>query len=198
MADQMSDMGMTIDEIEERSSDPTFGATKLRDIFLFERLTDDELEHLYKKGDLKRLKKNTHVVVEGEPTRGMYILFFGKVSVYKTDPVTNSLVRLAILESGANFGELSLFDSHPRSATVACESSCLIFQLDAEVFNEFLLERGQNVQVRFYQTCAEELAQRVRTLNSDYISSQQLLWKHALRRKDQDGTTASPASRKAG
>lgn len=181
---EAGDIGLTLDEIIEYSADPEWGAGLLKDIFLFERFTRTELEAMYKIAVKRKIKKNNHIIVEGEPSRGMYILLFGKVSVYKTDPTTNSLIRLAILEAGSNFGELSLFDQAPRSATVAAESNCFIFQLAAEAFNEFLEEQGEDLKVRFFQTCAEELARRFRVLNGDYLSSQQLLWKYALRRKD--------------
>jgi CRP-like cAMP-binding protein len=190
MAD-VGEIGLTLDDIIEHSADPKWGAGLLRDIFLFEKFTDDELVEMYKIGLKRKVKKNNHIIVEGEPTRGMYILLFGKVSVYKADSSTNSLIRLAILEAGSNFGELSLFDEAPRSATVAAENNCFIFQLDAEEFAKFLDEQGEDLKVRFYQTCAEELARRFRVLNGDYISSQQLLWKHALRRKDEGEKSGS-------
>ena len=186
MPDNSQNFGLSLDEIVERSLDSTWGVELLRDIFLFERFTDSELQEVYKIADLKKVRKNNHIIVEGEPTCGMYILLYGKVSVYKTDTTTNSLVRLAILDAGANFGELSLFDDAPRSATVAAESHCFIFHLDAKTFNEFLIQQGDVLKVKFYKTCAEELSRRFRGLNGDYMASQQLLWKYALRKADQD------------
>ena len=169
-------------ELLQRFKDPHWGAQKLKDISLFGRFTDDELAMLYSIGKLIHLRPKANAVIEGEPTRGLYILLLGRVSVYKTDPTTGSLARLALLEEGANFGELSLFDNAPRSATVAAETVCYLFSLDADSFNKFLAEAGDDLQVRFFKTCAEELAVRFRRLNGDYINSQQLLWKYALRR----------------
>jgi CRP-like cAMP-binding protein len=168
--------------------DPETGARRLKGISLFARFSDEELKALYAIGKLVILKPKSNAVVEGEPTRGMYILLHGRVSVYKTDPTTGSMVRLAILEEGANFGEISLFDTAPRSATVAAETMCYLFQLDAEDFNAFLDKTGPELQVRFFKTCAEELAVRFRTLNGDYLNSQRLLWKYALRRGGDDKT----------
>ena len=36
------------------------------------------------------------------------------------------------------------------------------------------------------EECAEEMAERFREQNEDYIISQQLLWKHALRKSNED------------
>lgn len=154
----------------------------LSEISLFARFTPAELAELTMIGHVVRLKVGAHAVIEGEPTRGMFILLSGSVSVYKSDQGTSTLARLATLEEGAHFGEFSLFDSAPRSATVAAETPCALFELDAQDFHKFLEAKGGDLQLRFYRTCAEELALRFRTLNGDFISAQRLLWKFALRR----------------
>jgi len=178
-----SDLSHDPAQLVLRFKDPTYGAVRLKDVFLFTRFTEAELIPLYRLGRLVRLKAKAHAVIEGEPTRGFYILLHGRVSVYKTDPVTGGMVRLAILEEGANFGELSLFDNAPRSATVVAETGCYLFQLDFDAFSGFLAQATDDLRLRFYQTCVEELAVRFRLLNGDYINSQQLLWKYALRKE---------------
>lgn len=172
------------EKLMARFRDPVWGAGKLKDITLFGRFTDQELARIYAIGKLVKLLPQINAVIEGEPSRGLYIILHGKVSVYKTDQVSGNLTRLALLEDGANFGELSLFDAAPRSATVMTETVCYLFQLDADVFNAFLNQAEGDVALRFYRTCAEELATRFRRLNGDYLTSQQMLWKYALRRSD--------------
>ena len=168
--------------IIERLRDPEAGAERLREIGLFSRFYDDELREIYALGDIFLLKSKSNAVVEGEPTRGMFLLLHGRVSVYKSDPGTNSMIRLSMLEDGANFGEMSLFDSAPRSATVVAETLCYLFHLESGVFQNYLDRGGSELQARFFRTCAEELAGRFRNLNIDYLNSQRLLWKYALRR----------------
>ena len=168
----------------EKFKDPEWGARKLGEISIFRRFNPDELKRLYEYGQFSVLRPQSHAVIEGESSRGMYVILEGTVSVYKTDPSTNSLARLAVLESGAYFGELSLFDSAPRSATVSAETTVQCFVLGAEEFNRFLDAMGENLQLRFYRTCAEELVDRLRKLNSDYITSQNMLWRYAFRHED--------------
>ncbi len=168
----------------EKFKDPDWGARKLGEIAIFRRFNALELKKLYTHGRFTVLRPQSHAVIEGEPTRGLYVILDGTVSVYKTDPTNNSLARLAVLESGAYFGELSLFDSAPRSATVSAETSVQCFVLDAEEFNKFLETMGENLQLRFYRTCAEELVDRLRKLNTDYITSQNMLWRYAFRHED--------------
>ena len=179
-----SDGRLTSQEMLERFRDPKWGASQLKTLSIFARFTDIELAQLYSMGELIKIRPKSHAVIEGEQSRGLYILLDGSVSVYKTDTASGSLMRLALLEEGAQFGELSLFDFAARSATVSAETTCHLFHLDADEFKSFLDAQGENLQVRFYRTCAEDLVERFRQLNNDYMASQQLLWKYALRRPE--------------
>lgn len=171
----------------ESFRDPNWGAEKLKAIGILKKFAPDELMALYGNGEFKTIMPHSYAVIEGEPSRGLFVLLKGTVSIYKNDVTGSSMHRIAILEEGSYFGELSLFDKHPRTATVAAESVCQMFYLDADKFERFLEDRGPDAKVRFFRQCAEELAQRFRTLNTDYISSQQLLWKYALRKSDEKG-----------
>lgn len=60
---------------------------------------------------------NTKEIIfqEGDPSDCAYIIAKGKVEILKNAP--HGEVRLAVLEAGAPFGEMGLFDHAPRSAT---------------------------------------------------------------------------------
>lgn len=169
-------------DLAELFRDPKWGAQKLSTIALLKNFTSEELQKLYRSGEIRSYRSKTNAVIEGEPTRGLYIILVGTVSVYKNNLITGTMHRLAHLERGAYFGELSLFDTSPRAATVVAETQCHMFYLDVARFMEFLESSGSDAKIRFYKTCAEDLVNRFRVLNSDYISAQQLLWKFALRR----------------
>ncbi len=181
MAQIKDEQNLSQVEWADRIKDPVWGGQRLAQISIFSKFSKDELEELYKTGEVKKFGSSSHVVIEGENTRGLFILLKGTVSVYKTDTSTNTLYRLTYLEEGSNFGEMSLFDNAPRSATVSCENECYLFELDTDVFMKFLETKGLDLKCRFYQTCAEELVSRFRQLNTDYLQSQKLLWRHALR-----------------
>jgi CRP-like cAMP-binding protein len=171
--------------------DSSWGSTKLAEIGILKKFTQAELNDLYSKGEVKVIKPSSYAVIEGEPSRGLYLILKGGVSVYKNDLSGGAMRRIAMLEEGSYFGELSLFDKHPRAATVAAESVVKLFYLDADVFERFLNDHGDDAKIRFYRQCAEELAQRFRILNSDYIGSQQMLWKYALRKADEAKATVA-------
>ena len=164
--------------------DAKAGAEKLAGIPIFKGFTKDELTNIYKIGLIQTLRAKANAVIEGEPTRGLFILLEGTVSVYKNDPVSGSLMRIATLQKGSQFGELSFFDDAPRSATVVADTECHLFSLDARELGKFLDKSPAEVKVRFYKKATEELSQRVRNLNAEYLTSQQLLWKYVLRKED--------------
>jgi CRP/FNR family transcriptional regulator, cyclic AMP receptor protein len=62
------------------------------------------------------------IVQQGEVGQQLYILVTGKVKVHSAD------LLLAELETGACFGEMSVFDAQPRSASVTTleETTCLV------------------------------------------------------------------------
>ena len=141
-------------------------------------------------GEVILIKPKSHAVIEGETTRGLYVILSGNLSVYKNNS-NGSMHRIAYMEEGHSFGELSLFDDAPRSATVVADTHCHLFFLDTSKFENILNEEGFEFSTRFFRTCAEDLAERFRAINADYISSQQLLWKYALRKVNDGSEEAS-------
>lgn len=171
---------------KDQFRDPAWGAQQLGAISLFEYMSEQELFELYQLGQINLIQPKANVVIEGEQSRGLYLLLEGTVSIYKSDRANGNMIRLAYLESGSAFGELSLFDNSPRSATVVGESICYVFYLDETPFTKFLDDKGNDIKVRFYKKCAEDMVSRFRVQNSDYIIAQTLLWKYALRKEEKD------------
>lgn len=168
----------------QKFSDPKWGAERLAAISIFKSFSADELASLYRKGELRVLPAGAHAVVEGDTSRGVYLIFSGSLAVLKTNPSTGSLFRIAQLEEGQHFGEMSLFDTAPRSATVAADIPSCLYHLQGVDFDAYLQQGGDGIRARFFKACAEDLAGRFRVLNADYIQAQQLLWQYALRRAD--------------
>ena len=165
-----------------KQEDPQWRAKVMRSISLFAYFTEEELADLYLLGQMLHPKTKANVVIEGEPSRGLYLILQGTVAIYKRDPISNQLIRLNYLEHGAAFGELSLFDHSPRAATITAESACTLLFFDHGHFGKYLDKKGDNLKARFFQKCAEETTERLRAQNTDYLASQHLLWKYALRK----------------
>jgi len=77
---------------------------------------------------------------------------------------------------------LNLFDQAPRSVLVSADEQSGVFTLEAGLFKTFLDRAGDQTKAPFDEKCSTVLSQKIRVFNTDTISSQQLLWKHALRK----------------
>jgi CRP-like cAMP-binding protein len=185
--------------LKEQFKDDEWGAAQLQTINILKRFTKEELKSLYSKGEVRSFKAQTYIIIEGEDSRGLFIILKGVVSVYKADATTGTMHRIAYLEEGKHFGELSLFDDSPRTATVSAENICYTYYLDFKDFDEFMNTQEQEAQTRFYRACSEELVERFKILNEDYIASQQLLWRHALKKdsamEDKSSTLQTPSEK---
>ncbi len=80
------------------------------------------------------------IVWFGEQGDRMYIVDRGQVEVSAPDS-EGTHVLLDTLGPGGVFGELSLLDAGPRSATVRATSDCRLFTLTRQAFQQFLRQR---------------------------------------------------------
>lgn len=152
----------------------------IKQLKLFATFTKEELYSLVSAGRIDTFNKGASIVVEGENTQGLNVITEGMVSVYKSNPTSDQLVRLAHLEPGAVFGELSLINNAARAATVTAETVSKVFNIDASNFTDFLIEGGERRQLAFYKNCSMDLAERFREQNEDYLNTQRLLWEKAF------------------
>jgi CRP/FNR family cyclic AMP-dependent transcriptional regulator len=89
----------------------------LKNVPLFSGLTEEELNALSRIAAKKVVPKNTILFTEGDHSDSLYVICKGKIKVTISDNEGNEVI-LSILDTGDYFGEMSLIDSEPRSATV--------------------------------------------------------------------------------
>lgn len=77
---------------------------------------------------------NSHICVEGEPGNEAYVISKGIVKVLQTDITTGKSLKMATLSRGDMFGELSLIDDKPRSATTLAVSNVELMVLSRDAF----------------------------------------------------------------
>ena len=94
------------------------------------RMLDQEVLRRIAAGARKHYYDNLEVLFrEGEPGDSLFVIDRGKVAVSKYDPDDGDILRLAVLEQGSFFGEMSLLTGEPRSATVQAEGGCEVVVL---------------------------------------------------------------------
>ena len=110
----------------------------LKRVPLFSGLTDSQIERLAAGSVRRSFPKGRTIVAEGEPSQSLYVLLSGRAKVQRSDTEGKEVI-LAVLGPGECFGELSLIDDAPRSASVITIESCDFMSINKESFKSMLV-----------------------------------------------------------
>ncbi len=89
----------------------------LRQVSLFDCLTDDEVEGLADVAGSQNFSKNALVILAEDEGDAFFLIKKGRVKVSVTGRDGREII-LSLLDAGEYFGEFSLLDGRPRSADV--------------------------------------------------------------------------------
>ena len=128
----------------------------LGSIPLFESLTEDDIAALTNRLEEETAEADEVIFQQGDDGSSLFIIEDGEVEI--SYGAGHSKVTLAHLFPGQYFGELSLFDGAPRSATAtACKHSHLI-RLDRDDLVEFV-HKNPAAALRIIAEMGERLRQ---------------------------------------
>jgi CRP-like cAMP-binding protein len=114
----------------------------LRQAPLFRGLDDEAAQALQGSMSEDRLRRGDVLFREGDEGDRLYIVTDGKIKLGRTSADGRENL-LAILGPGQMFGELSLFDPGPRSATVTAVTDCTMRSLSHEELGRWLNGRPE-------------------------------------------------------
>lgn len=134
----------------------------VRGVPIFKELRDDFLVRLASIMDELSFPGSHTIFTEGQEGRALYIVVSGQVSVHLRGQ------ELARLEQGACFGEMSLFDAEPRSASVTTLESCDCLMLTQQQLYE-AIDETPGIAINIIRL----LSRRIRELNDDLNREQQ-------------------------
>lgn len=107
----------------------------------------------------RRVPRGSVIFSEGEPGDRMYVVLEGKVKLGQTS-VDGRESLLTVLGPGEIFGELSLFDPGPRTATATAVTDAVVIGLGHENLRPWLAGRPEVAEALL-----AALAQRIRRTN---------------------------------
>ena len=136
----------------------------VRGVPIFKELRDDFLVRLASIMDELSFPSNHTIFTEGQEGRALYIVVSGRVRVHLRGQ------DLAQLEAGTCFGEMSLFDAEPRSASVTTLASCDCLMLTQQQLYE-AIDETPGIAVNIIRL----LSRRIRELNNELNDKQQEL-----------------------
>jgi CRP/FNR family transcriptional regulator/CRP/FNR family cyclic AMP-dependent transcriptional regulator len=128
----------------------------LRRIHLFADLTDRESDTILDLMREKSVPKGTAVFHQNDSGGGLYLILSGSVKISRTGRDGRD-VTVALLHEGNFFGEMSLLDGQPRSASATAIHSTRLLVLDREHFQRYVL-----AQARIAAKLLRELSKRLR------------------------------------
>lgn len=143
---------------------------KLRKIPVFDAMDITQLTTILESAKLRRYDMDEIIIAEGDTDQTLYFLILGHCSVdidgVKVDPISHL---------GDVFGEMSIVDNKPRSATVKAETQTLCLALDCQ-----FMERLQGIdktaaQALFYHIFSSNLAARIRKANKQILTLEDTL-----------------------
>lgn len=155
-------MKVSRQEIERSIGETTF----------FSGIKDDSnaLSFLADRVSTKRFVEGCTIIREGEIGDTLFIVFHGEVRIVKRTMAGEdyTVVTLSHREK-ACIGELALFDSDKRSATVIAETNCDVLILSRDAFHEFA-DQYPKQAIMIYRQIASTMSGRLRRANQDIVT----------------------------
>jgi len=130
----------------------------LREIPIFSRLSPEDLEQIAEIAQERLYPTLAVICREGDPGNTLFIIVSGKVEVIKGMGKDETI--LAVREDGEFVGEMAIFESAPRFATLRAQGDVRVLVIEGEAFNTILTDRPE-VAV----SVLRHMSTRVRQLN---------------------------------
>ena len=134
-------------------------ADSLRRVPILAALKEEHLDMLGKLANRRTFNPGEAIIRQGDPGAGLFVIIEGSVEVTYRERPTRPEISLNTLSKGEFFGEMSLIDGYPRSATVTALEETQVVELDRWVFLD-ALRREPNIAVAMLPI----LTRRIRSL----------------------------------
>ncbi len=158
--------------MSDSSPQPQAKPDDLRDIGLFGALSEAALTFLTQRLRVDHLEPGKFAFKEGEPGRDFFVLLEGEMEVLKRSQSGHD-ARVALLGPGDWFGEMSVVDVEPRSASVRATASSRLLCISAADLDALYRHDLKSYAI-VVLNLARELSRRLRvadTLLADLVAN---------------------------
>jgi potassium-dependent mechanosensitive channel len=115
----------------------------VKNISIFEDLTDEEFRELAGTADLLKIHSGDILFKQNEQSNAFYIILDGKLELLKSFK-KGSPRRLTLLEHGDIFGEMSFISETRRTGTIKAISDSTLIRIKKKPFKESM-RKGKNL-----------------------------------------------------
>lgn len=140
---------------------PQLNAEHLSHFNLFKGISHETLNTLAESLPVRRVEAGSTVVNEGDTSTEMFMVVSGELEVVKGSDVRGD-IRVAVLGPGDWFGEMSLLESVPRSATVLAVAPTLLLCISPEDLKRYLEDGDPKDFGLFMKNVAKALGHKLR------------------------------------
>ena len=121
-------------------------------------------------GLVEKTFRNGEVIIkEGDSGKSFFLIEEGSAFVYAGSGKEDQ-VKLAVLEAGEFFGEMSILEAYPRSATIVAKGNVTAVEIPGDEMNAFFEEHPEMII-----ELIRHLVNRVQAMETDYNESKVLL-----------------------
>ena len=151
------------------------GAEPLAQLPLLAELDADEFLAVSSHFRREAFPAGSKILQEGFLGSRLYVLVEGRVRVYRTMGASKLLINT--LSPPEAFGEISLIDGGPASATVEAETEVTVLGLERDAFYD-LVNGSEALRGKLYRNLLSTFCQRIRSTTNqvqDYFAINQAL-----------------------
>jgi CRP/FNR family transcriptional regulator, cyclic AMP receptor protein len=135
----------------------------LAQIDLFSGLPQTHLRRVVDIGVEEQYRGGATIFSEQEPGDKFYLIVEGAVRISRIVPGMGE-EALAVLRPGNYFGEMSLIDDAPRSATAVCHEKCKLFVVNRRDLEDLLFV-DRDLAYELLWNWVRTLSRRLRSMN---------------------------------
>jgi CRP-like cAMP-binding protein len=139
----------------------------LKEVSLFDGIQDNALSQIFKLGKVSNFRAGDIVIKEGQPGGNLYIVITGRAEVSKNGKVPDKRKHLAEINRGSIFGEMSVFDDAPYSATIKAREDFSVHVIKGEDFKKFL-KKNPDLAYEVFCTLISLISSRLRRTNQAF------------------------------
>jgi CRP-like cAMP-binding protein len=151
----------------------------LERVRVFSLLSREDVERVTSHLSAVELEEGQTLFHEGEAGKELYILAEGKVAISISLP-DGTGQQIAQFAPGDFFGEMSIFDNAPRSATCRALTRSVVFSLSKDAFSDIIAQHPR-IALKLMYRMLNVTTQRLRDTSA--FVSEMVLWGESARKR---------------
>ena len=153
--------------------------TSLQSIDIFSELTGDEFSIVRSKMKQKEYRKGETLFHQNDEGTKLYIVEQGRIAI-EVQLSDGKKLEISEIQSGNFFGEMSIFEDAPRSATCTTKETSILYSLHKSDFFR-LMETHPRIAAKMMYRMLNITASRLK--NTDNFLSDMVQWGETARRR---------------